>query len=83
MNVADSWIENPFVGAAAFVESSGTTNLTRYIFSKSFLVSGFLTINELFVLTETDPWFVTIAARNVFAAPTFTYQPLVVSYCIG
>ena len=83
MNVADSCIVNPFVGAAAFVESSGTTNLIRYIFSKSFLVSGFLTINVLFVLTETDPWFVTMAERNEFAAPTLTYHPSVVSYCIG
>ena len=52
--MADSCSEKPFVGAAV-VESSGTTNLTRYIFSRSFLESGVLTINVLFVSTVTTP----------------------------
>ena len=55
MSVADSCSEKPFEGAAAVVESSGTTNLTRYIFSRSFLESGVLTINVLFVSTVTTP----------------------------
>ena len=55
ISVADSCNEKPFVGADAVVESSGTTNLNRYIFSRSFLVSGALTINVLFVFTDTTP----------------------------